>query len=29
MIEITAEQTERVNAVLSGIHNAPNKIFIT
>ena len=27
MIEITAEQTSRVNAVLSGIKNAPNKVF--
>lgn len=27
MIEITAAQTERVDAVLSGIHNAPNKVF--
>ena len=27
MIEISAEQIERVNAVLSGLHNAPNKVF--
>ena len=27
MIEITAEQVERVNAVLGGLHNAPNKVF--
>ena len=27
MIEITAEQAERVNAVLGGLHNAPNKVF--
>lgn len=27
MIEITAEQTERVNAVLGGLQNAPNKVF--
>lgn len=27
MIEITAEQVERVNAVLGGLQNAPNKVF--
>lgn len=27
MIEITAEQTERVNAILVGLKNAPNKVF--
>lgn len=27
MIEITAEHAERVNAVLGGIKNAPNKVF--
>lgn len=27
MIEITAEQTERVNAILGGLKNAPNKVF--